>query len=88
MGGGAYAQANNYELVEENGITIWLDCPLELIRRRIAGQTHRPLAADPARFEQLYHQRHAGYAKADFRVEITNDDPGQALQLILALPIF
>jgi shikimate kinase len=88
MGGGAFAQKRNYELVEENGITIWLDCPLETLRRRVAGHTHRPLARDPARFERLYHERHPSYARADFRIEITSDDPREAVRRILELPIF
>ena len=88
MGGGAYAQSNNYELAEENGVTIWLDCSLERIRQRIAGQTHRPLAADPNRFEELYHARQPAYAKAEYRVEITSDDPGEIVKMILSFPIF
>jgi shikimate kinase len=88
LGGGTFARQSNYELVEENGITVWLDCTIETLRRRVAGHTHRPLAADPDRFEKLYHERYAAYARADFRVEVTCDDPRVALQSILALPIF
>ena len=88
MGGGAYAQASNCELAEENGITIWLDCSLERIRARIAGQSHRPLASDAHRFEELYQARQPAYAKAEFRVEITSDDPREVVTQILGFPIF
>jgi shikimate kinase len=88
MGGGAFAQQNNFELVEENGITVWLDCPLDALKRRVAGFTHRPLAAEPERFERLFHERQPAYARADFRIEITTDDPLEAMRRILGLPIF
>jgi shikimate kinase len=88
LGGGAFAQDRNYELIRDNGVSIWLDCPFELIRQRVAQATHRPLARDAERFEALYHARRASYARADFRIEITSEDPGVAVDAILALPVF
>lgn len=88
LGGGAFAQDRNYELIRDNGVSIWLDCPFELIRQRVAQATHRPLARDAERFEALYHARRASYARADFRIEITCEDPGVAVDAILALPVF
>jgi shikimate kinase len=35
LGGGAFSQQENFELLESNGITIWLDCPLVLVRARL-----------------------------------------------------
>jgi shikimate kinase len=88
MGGGAFAQKVNFDLVEDNGITVWLDCPLDTLKRRVAGFTHRPLASDPGRFELLFQERQTAYARADFRIEVITDDPKEALQRILDLPIF
>ncbi len=88
LGGGAFAQDRNYELIRDNGVSIWLDCPFELIRQRVAQATHRPLARDAERCEALYHARRASYARADFRIEITSEDPGVAVDAILALPVF
>lgn len=88
LGGGAFAQAQNVSLVEENGISIWLDCPLDRIRARIAGQEHRPLARDPENFEALYHARKSYYAKADYRVEVASDSAQEVVAAILALPVF
>src|SRR5206468_896512 len=47
LGGGAFLQPDNWDLVKNNGITIWLDCSLERINRRLLGNTTRPLAANP-----------------------------------------
>jgi shikimate kinase len=88
LGGGAFVQEGNYQLLHENGVSIWLDCPLERIRERLHSATDRPLARDAERFAALYEQRRPGYAKADYRVEITSDDAAEAVRAILALPLF
>jgi shikimate kinase len=88
LGGGAFAQDANFQLLQENGVSIWLDCPIERIRTRIEHCTDRPLARDPERFATLYEQRKAAYARADYRIAIENDDPSVALTHILQLPLF
>ncbi len=87
LGGGAFTIDANVRLLGENGVTVWLDCPLDLVKRRIEGQTHRPLARDPERFAALYRERRASYGKADFRVE-AGDDAAAVVTTILTLPIF
>jgi len=88
LGGGAYVQPGNFELVRENGITIWLDCSLDTVKQRVVAATHRPLARDPQQFEQLYAQRREAYQRADYRIEIVSDDPSVAVAAVLQLPIF
>lgn len=88
LGGGAFAQPVNYDILENNGVTIWLDCPLSIIQRRIGDPTGRPLARDPKKFEELYHARRESYARADYRIEIAGDDPAVAVEAIFRLPIF
>ena len=88
LGGGAFVQEANVALIQENGVTIWLDCPLDLLKQRVADTADRPLARDPAAFEQLYHARLPAYARADYRIEITGDDAAETVSRIRALPIF
>jgi len=88
LGGGAFARPENYQLVAANGVSIWLDCPLETLLKRIAGDTTRPLARDLERFRQLYEARLPAYQRADFRVSVTGDDPLAVVNQILKLPIF
>lgn len=89
LGGGAFAQHRNYELLENNGISVWLDCPFGMVAERVARDSHRrPLARDAVRFRELYEARRAAYERADFRVEIQGDDPVPVVQSILNLPIF
>ncbi len=88
LGGGAFTREENYELLEDHGVTIWLDCPLEIARRRAATCTDRPLARDPAKFDALYEARRASYARADYRIEVASDDAEAAVEAICSLPIF
>ncbi len=91
LGGGAFAETANRELLGNNGVTVWLDCPLEMVRMRIGRDPHapvRPLAADPERFASLYDARRDLYARADIRVAIGSDDPDRAVDAILLDPVF
>jgi len=88
LGGGAAAQPENLELIENHGICIWLSCPLETVIRRVGQDSKRPLARDMKRFEELYHARQPVYGKADFRIDIESDDSAVAVDAILNLPLF
>jgi shikimate kinase len=88
LGGGAFVSARNVQLLQNNGVSIWLDCPVELLERRVARHTHRPLAKDPARFRQLFEERRAAYSRADYRIDIAEIDAQRNLTAILQLPIF
>jgi len=88
LGGGAFLGHRNFELISNNGVSVWLDCPLELIERRIAAFVHRPLARDPNQLRELFEIRREGYARADYRIEVQDDDAGSAVARILALPLF
>ena len=75
-------------MLEDHGVTVWLDCPLELARKRVEDGASRPLARDQNGFAGLYAARRPSYARADYRVEIRSDDPEAAVAAIEALPIF
>lgn len=88
LGGGAFLTEENFELVSNNGVSVWLDCAFEHIDRRIACQPHRPLARDPEQLRSLFDTRRDGYAKSDYRIEIVDDDTMSVVARILALPLF
>ncbi len=88
LGGGTFAQPENLDLLENHGISIWLDCPIEILRARVAADAGtRPLARDRASFERLYEERRAGYSRASYRIDASCDVDG-ALERILELPIW
>src|SRR6185312_7455841 len=82
LGGGAFLDAANRELIQQNGIAIWLDCSFDRVQRRIGDTSTRPLARDPQRFAALYEARVAIYALADVRIVIESDDAEVALEAI------
>ena len=88
LGGGAFVQRANYELVESHGVSVWLDAPLDVLEARVRRSTHRPLARDPRKFAELFEARRPFYSRADFRISIEGDNPAAAVDALLALPLF
>lgn len=87
LGGGAFVQPGNYELLENNGLSIWLDCPFEVIITRLTSPETRPLARNRDLLLVLFENRKVGYAKADFRID-GGGDLETSIQQILDLPIW
>ncbi len=87
LGGGAFVQQANYEMLGNNGISVWLDCSLEVVESRIADTAERPLARDKEAFRKLYAERKVLYGRADFRVN-GDLDSAQAAEAIVNLPLW
>jgi shikimate kinase len=88
LGGGAFIQPRNWELIGNNGVTVWLDCPIETVRRRLGDDTTRPLASDRNGLAQLFEDRRLLYARADYRIDVDTDDVPEIIERILHLPLF
>ncbi len=88
LGGGAFVSDENFALAENNGVTVWIDAPFTLIERRVAVETHRPLARDRVQLRALFDARRPAYARAEYRVEALDDDARAVVEQILALPLF
>lgn len=86
LGGGAFAQPQNRDLLRDRGLSVWLDCPLETVRSRVAGDPARPLAQDPERFDSLYELRRPAYSLADIQVQVSSDDAAAIAARILSHP--
>ncbi len=74
LGGGAFTQSVNRDLIAQAGVSIWLDAPFALCWERIQRDAVvRPLAptADEARTRFL--QRIPIYEQAEIRVQIQKD---------------
>jgi shikimate kinase len=71
LGGGAFVQSENARMLEEFGApVVFLDAPVEELRRRCSRAGHtRPLYADENHFRQLYESRRRAYMEASVRVD-------------------
>lgn len=71
LGGGAFVQPANRSLLEAAGVrVIYLDAPLDELRRRLGeDDPSRPLFADAEHFRLLYEQRQPHYRMAPHRVQ-------------------
>lgn len=88
LGGGAFAESRNRDRIERDGVSIWLECPIEVLWQRVEAESHRPLAQDRGDFERLYRDRAPHYQCADFTVAAGADPAGALVDRILALPLF
>jgi shikimate kinase len=88
LGGGALMSDKNFELVSNHGVIVWLDAPFDLIQKRVAAESHRPLARNPEKLHQLFEIRCPRYALADYRVEAPEEEAIATARRILELPLF
>jgi len=87
LGGGAFFQAANRELLARHSATIvFLDAPFEILYARISGTAHqRPLAADRNRLRELYEQRRPSYLLAHHTFDASDADPTALLTALVQL---
>ncbi len=76
-GGGAFMNAETRAVIRERAISVWLRCPLDILVRRVAGRSHRPLLNNSRPrdvLERLITERHPVYAEADIIVQCGDDN--------------
>jgi shikimate kinase len=82
-GGGTFMDPENRGAINMDGVSVWLDVPLEELIARIPADGRRPLAADRAALERLYAIRAGGYAAAHYRVNAAGVRPEEVAERIL-----
>jgi shikimate kinase len=68
-GGGTFVEPENRAIINRDGVSVWLDAPLDRLVARVPADGRRPLAADRAEFERLYLMRRPAYEQAHLRVD-------------------
>ncbi|MGN1400705.1 MAG: shikimate kinase [Bacillus sp. (in: firmicutes)] len=76
-GGGVVLKEENRQWMKENGVVIYLSCDVEEIKKRLEGDTSRPLIQGERlkEIERLFLGRQALYEEADIIVETTGKTP-------------
>ena len=82
-GGGTFVEAENRTLINTDGMSIWLDLPIETVIERVPSDGRRPLAADRERLEHLYAVRQAAYRQAHLRLDASRTQTGELVERVL-----
>jgi len=70
-GGGTFVDPDNRALINADGLSVWLDAPLQELLNRIPADGRRPLAADRTQIERLYEVRRTAYEQAHLRLDVS-----------------
>lgn len=82
-GGGTFMDPDNRAAINLDGVSIWLDVPLEELIARLPADGRRPLAADRAQMERLFTVRQIAYASAQFRIDARGARPEAVAERII-----
>ena len=75
-GGGTFCSEANREIIfGAGGVSVFLDAPWEVLRRRLPGENpERPMFGDAERAGRLYRQRLPHYRQATMTVAVKGDE--------------
>jgi shikimate kinase len=82
-GGGTIMDPDNRVAINMDGVSVWLDVPLDELVARLPADGRRPLAADRAQMERLYAIRQAAYANAQIRIDARGAHPDAVAERII-----
>ncbi len=82
-GGGTFMDPENRAAINMDGVSVWLDVPLEELVARLPADGRRPLAADRAHMERLFAVRQVAYATAQFRIDARDARPETVAERII-----
>jgi shikimate kinase len=84
-GGGTFADPENRAAINLDGVSIWMDVPLDVVIARLPPDNRRPLAADRTQLGRLYVARTAAYQQAHFRVDAGHSRVEDVVERMLEL---
>ena len=85
-GGGAFNDPETRERIAERGISIWLRADLEVLSRRVARRTNRPLLAEgdvDERLAALMELRGPAYEMANLQLDTTKGEPEDSVETLI-----
>ena len=85
LGGGAFISEENRKALGEIGVTVWLDCPLEICLERVGGDSSRPLLGNVTEMKSLLDKRRPAYALADYAAQTGTMSPDEVAVEIIRL---
>jgi len=83
VGGGAFCIKKTSELLLENGVVFFLDCPFDTCYERIKCNNSRPLVGNGEDWlRELYKKRVQFYRNADFRIDASKSTNAVAREIL------
>jgi len=83
VGGGAFCIKKTSELLLENGLIFFLDCPFEICYKRIKYNNSRPLVGNGEDWlRELYKRRVQFYRNANFRIDASKSTNAVAGEIL------
>ncbi len=86
-GGGAYMDPQTRQTIRERGVAVWLRADLDLLVKRTAKRSHRPLLnkGNPRQIlKDLMDKRYPVYAEADLVIDSRDGPPEETVKRTLA----
>jgi shikimate kinase len=68
-GGGTFVDPENRAAINADGVSVWIDVPLDALLTRIPADGRRPLANDRVQMAMLYETRRLAYQQAQLRLD-------------------
>lgn len=83
-GGGLFLGVAQRAFLRANGVSCWMDAPLELVAARVAAGPARPMwpTDDPLSRRAFFERRRAAYALADIRIDASRGQPEELARTI------
>lgn len=71
-GGGTFIDPDNRAAINADGVSVWIDVPLEVLLNRIPADGRRPMANDRVQMALLYESRRLAYQQAQMRLDASH----------------
>ena len=71
-GGGTFIDPENRAAINADGVSVWIDVPLEELLTRIPADGRRPLATERVQMAMLYESRRLAYQQAQVHLDASH----------------
>ena len=83
-GGGTFVSKDNRELINRDGVSVWIDVSLNTVRRRLISDDTRPLSAERDSMTRLYTARRRAYNDAHLHLKADRATTDELVEHIVA----
>ncbi len=82
-GGGTFVDPENRAAISADGLSVWIDVPLDALLARIPADGRRPLANDRVQMAMLYETRRLAYQQAQLRLDASRARPEELVEQLI-----